>query len=59
MRRIEKPKEAEYAPYAIRYIGLLPDDRLVLEHLQKNLEAHTSFITLAAQRQTVVPIRGG
>src|SRR5438093_281968 len=44
MRRIEKPKEAEYAPYAIQYIGLLPDDGLVLEHLQKNLEATRAFL---------------
>jgi hypothetical protein len=44
MRRIEKPKEAEYAPYAIQYIGLLPDDGLVLEHLQKNFEATRAFL---------------
>ncbi|SRR6266404_3957883 len=44
MRRIEKPKEAEYAPYAIQYIGLPPDDGLVLEHLQKNLEASRAFL---------------
>jgi len=44
MRRIEKPNEAEYAPYAIQYIGLLPDDGLVLEHLQKNLEATRAFL---------------
>ena len=44
MRRIEKPNEAEYAPYAIQYIGLLPDDGLVLEHLQKSLEATRAFL---------------
>src|SRR5438093_12516751 len=44
MRRIEKPKEAEYAPYAIQYIGLLPDDGLVLEHLQKNLEGTRALL---------------
>jgi hypothetical protein len=26
MLKIEKPGEDEYAPYTIRYIGLLPDD---------------------------------
>jgi DinB superfamily len=36
MRRIEKPDEGEYAPYAIMYIGLLPDDGLVLKHLRDN-----------------------
>jgi uncharacterized damage-inducible protein DinB len=44
MRRIEKPKEAEYAPYAIQYIGLLPDDGLALDHLQKNFEATRAFL---------------
>ena len=44
MRRIEKPKEGEYAPYAIQYIGLLPDDGMVLEHLEKNFEATRQFL---------------
>lgn len=44
MRRIEKPREGEYAPYVIQYIGLLPDDGLVLEHLQKNFEATREFL---------------
>jgi uncharacterized damage-inducible protein DinB len=44
MRRIEKPNEDEYAPYAIQYIGLLPDDGLVLEHLQKNIEITRAFL---------------
>ena len=44
MKRIEKPKEGEYAPYAIQYIGLLPDDGLVLGHLQKNLETTRAFL---------------
>jgi uncharacterized damage-inducible protein DinB len=33
MRKIEKPREGEYAPYAIMYIGLLPDDGRILGHL--------------------------
>jgi uncharacterized damage-inducible protein DinB len=44
MRRIEKPNENEFAPYAIQYIGLLPDDGLVLEHLQQNLETTRAFL---------------
>jgi len=43
MRRIDKPNEAEYAHYAIRYIGLIPDG-LVLEHLQKNFEVTRAFL---------------
>jgi uncharacterized damage-inducible protein DinB len=44
MKKIEKPKEGEYAPYTIMYIGLLPDDGLVLKYLEANLRATTDFI---------------
>jgi uncharacterized damage-inducible protein DinB len=44
LRQIEKPNEGEYAPYAIQYIGLLPDDGFVLEHLKNNLEATQAFV---------------
>lgn len=44
LRSIEKPKEIEYAPYAIMYIGLLPDDGRVLQHLIENLRTTTDFI---------------
>lgn len=37
MKKIQKPEAGEYAPYAIMYIELLPDDGLVLQHLQDNL----------------------
>ena len=43
MKFIPKPKTGEYAPYTIMYIGLLPDDGLVLEHLQDNLETTIKF----------------
>jgi len=38
VKQIQKPAEGEYAPYAIMYIGLVPDDGLVLEHLRENLQ---------------------
>lgn len=44
MKKIEKPKEGEYATYTIMYIGLLPDDGLLLKHLQDNLQATKNFI---------------
>ena len=44
MRIIEKPPPAEYAPYTIMYIGLLPDDGRVLDHLRNNLQATIDFI---------------
>ncbi|MDT5268049.1 MAG: hypothetical protein QOH49_235 [Acidobacteriota bacterium] len=44
MRKIEKPVEGEYAPSTIIYIGLLPDDGLVLKYLKEHLEATKDFI---------------
>jgi uncharacterized damage-inducible protein DinB len=44
MKQIEKPAEGEYAPYTIMYIGLLPDDGLILKHLEDNLSATKDFI---------------
>jgi uncharacterized damage-inducible protein DinB len=53
MRKIEKPGEGEYAPYAIRYIGLLPGDGLVLKYLEDNSEATRAFIlSLPEERLT-------
>lgn len=43
MTHFEKPKEGEYAPYAIQYIGQVPDDGLLLKHLEDNLEAAKQF----------------
>ncbi|MGH7599140.1 MAG: DinB family protein [bacterium] len=51
MKKIEKPREGEYAPYTIMYIGLLPDDGLVLKHLQDNLQATKNFtLSLPAEK---------
>jgi uncharacterized damage-inducible protein DinB len=44
MKVIPKPEPGEYAPYAIIYIGLLPDDGLILKHLEDNLRATTEFL---------------
>ena len=44
MKLIPKPTAGEYAPYTIMYIDLLPDDGLILKHLQDNLENTIRFI---------------
>ena len=44
MKQIEKPGPGEFEPDTIKYIGLLPDDGLVLKHLADNLEATRDFI---------------
>lgn len=44
MRLIRKPEDGEFAAYAIQYIGLLPDDGRVLEHLQANIAATRELV---------------
>ena len=44
MQKIQKPNEGEYAPYAIMYIDLVPQDGLVLKHLKEALQSTQEFI---------------
>ena len=46
MKLIPKPMAGEYEPYTIMYIGLLPDDGLILGNLRDNLENTVRFIRL-------------
>src|SRR5262249_17964580 len=59
MKRIEKPREGEYAPYAIMYIGLLPDDGLILDHLKTNFEATRDFIRSLRDERLTYRYAGG
>jgi hypothetical protein len=44
LRSIRKPREGEYAPYAIMYIRLVPDDGLVLQHMRDQAALTTRLI---------------
>jgi uncharacterized damage-inducible protein DinB len=44
MKAIQKPKPGEYPEYASMYIDLLPDDGLVLTHLEENFRITKDFI---------------
>jgi uncharacterized damage-inducible protein DinB len=44
LRLIEKPREGEYPAYAHIYIDLLPDDGLILKHLEDNLKATRKYV---------------
>jgi uncharacterized damage-inducible protein DinB len=44
LKLIEKPADAEYPAYAHIYIDLLPNDGLILKHLQENVKATHQFI---------------
>jgi uncharacterized damage-inducible protein DinB len=55
MKLIPKPDVGEYAPYTIMYIGLLPDDRRVLSHLQNNLESTIKLIRSLPEQKRITP----
>jgi uncharacterized damage-inducible protein DinB len=44
LRVIGKPEEGEYPAYAHIYIDLLPDDGLILKHLDDNLKSTKKFV---------------
>lgn len=44
MKKIRKPEKGEYAPYTIMYIGLFPDDGLVLKRLHDSLKSTQNLI---------------
>src|SRR6185312_11027714 len=44
MKLINKPVPEEYPPYAAMYINLLPNDGLLLQHLEENFKATEGLI---------------
>lgn len=59
MKTIPKPLEGEYAPYAIMYISLLPDDGLVLNHLRDNINVITNLVRPLSDEHLTTPFARG
>lgn len=59
MKIIPKPLEGEYAPYTIMYIGLLPDDGLVLQHLQDNVTQVETLLQPLPEEKLITPCAAG
>jgi uncharacterized damage-inducible protein DinB len=55
MRKIPKPESGEFAPYASMYIDLLPDDGLILGHLQNNLDVMKATVGALPEAKLVTP----
>ncbi len=51
MEKIQKPTPGEYAPYAIVYIDLVPDDGLVLQHLLDNMQMVKELILAQSEEK--------
>jgi uncharacterized damage-inducible protein DinB len=59
MQKIQKPAEGEYAPYAITYIDLVPQDGLVINHLQDNMKSMPEFIRTFPPEKLAAPWKEG
>jgi len=59
MTLIPKPQPGEYAPYTIAYLGLVPDDGLILKHLRDNLESTKAFIRTFPAEKLATPHEPG
>ncbi len=55
MQSIPKPQPGEYAPYAIMYIDLLPDDGHVLHYMQANLQAVQDLVEQFSEAELTMP----
>ncbi len=58
-RTIPKPLDGEFTPYAIMYIDLLPNDGLVLNHMQDNLRVVTDLICPLSEAKLITPCAEG
>ncbi len=59
MKHIPKPNPDEYAPYTSMYIDLLPNDGLVIKHLQANLETSIQFFRSLPVEKLTIPHAAG
>jgi uncharacterized damage-inducible protein DinB len=59
MRTIAKPQPGEYAPYTIDYIKLVPDDGMVLTHLEANVRAVRQSVAAIPDKWLRMPFAAG
>jgi uncharacterized damage-inducible protein DinB len=59
MKKIEKPAVWEFVPYAFEYVKLVPDDGLVLQHLQNNLLALHDLVGHLPEEKLTTPCAEG
>ena len=59
MQKIQRPAEGEYAPYAITYIDLVPQDGLVIKLLQDKLKSTPEFIRAFPLKKRTQPWKEG
>lgn len=59
MKTIQKPQIGEYVPYTIMYIDLVPNDGLVLRHMQDNLQVIKDLVLAQSEEKLTTPCAPG
>lgn len=59
MKRIEMPAAGEYVPYTRAYIDLVPDDGLVLQYLQDDVQTITDLFLTQSDEKLTTPCAQG
>ena len=57
--RIPKPEPGEYAPYAVMYIDLVPDDGRVLDHLREGFTTLKELVLSLPEEKLAHPYAPG
>lgn len=59
MKQIQRPLAGEYAPYAIMYIDLVPDEGLILQYLRENLVLLKELVRAQSEEKLSTPCAAG
>ena len=59
MINFAKPKAGEYAPYAVVYVDLIPDDGQILQHLQNSLKSARQMTASMTDVKLTTPFAEG
>lgn len=59
MRHIPKPELGEYDSYAIEYFNLIPNDGLVIKHLEDNAKVFEEMVSALSDEKLTTPHQAG
>jgi len=59
MKKIQKPAEGEYIPYAVAYIKLVPEEGFLLQYLRDNVQKVKDLIQPLPEEKLITPCEEG
>jgi len=59
VKRIQKPVEGEYIPYAVAYIKLVPEEGFLLQYLRDNVQKVKELIQPLPEEKLITPCAEG